>query len=143
MTDSTDRREFIKKSAGTALGAAVVANLPACASLESMMGGKRAEAIYKGGTIVTMDDKRRQVAAVAVAGGRIIAAGDEAEVMKTKGEVTKIVDLGRTTLMPSFIDSHGHFMNAPRIVTWANVSGPPVGPVTKIADFVPVLQEHV
>ena len=45
--------------------------------------------------------------------------------------------------MPAFIDAHGHFMNAPQIVKWANVSGPPVGPVTKIADFIPVLQEHV
>jgi predicted amidohydrolase YtcJ len=143
VAGDTDRRDFIKKSAGTALGAAVAANLPACASVGAVAPGKTAETIYKGGTIVTMDDKRRQVAAVAVADGRIIAAGDESEVMKTRGGTTKIVDLGTMTLMPSFIDSHGHFMNAPQIVRWANVSGPPVGPIAKIADFVPVLQEHV
>jgi predicted amidohydrolase YtcJ len=143
MADNTDRRDFIKKTAGTALGAVVVANLPACASVGATTPGKSAESIYKGGTIVTMDDKRRQVAAVAVADGRIIAAGDESEVMKTRGGTTKIVDLGGMTLMPSFIDSHGHFMNAPQIVRWVNVSGPPVGPIAKIADFVPVLQAHV
>jgi len=90
-----------------------------------------------------MDDKRREVAAVAVAGGRILAAGDEAEVMKFKTDTTRVVNLDGKTLMPSFIDSHGHFMNSPRIVKWANVSGPQVGPITKMADFVPVLQEHV
>lgn len=107
------------------------------------MAGTGAETIYRGGTIITMDDTRRDVKAVAVAGGRILAAGDEAEVMKTKTDATKVVDLGGKTLMPSFIDSHGHFMNAPQIVKWANVSGPPVGPVRKIADIIPVLQAHV
>ena len=63
--------------------------------------------------------------------------------MRTKADGTRLVDLGGKTLMPSFIDSHGHFMNAPQIVRWANVSGPPVGSITKIADFIPVLQEHV
>ena len=107
------------------------------------MATTNAEKIFRGGTIITMDDTRREVKAVAVAGGRILAAGDEAEVMKTKGDATEVVDLGGKTLMPSFIDAHGHFMNSPQIVKWANVSGPPVGPITTIADFVPVLQAHV
>ncbi len=90
-----------------------------------------------------MDPQRRQVEAIAVANGRILAAGDAAEVMKTRTAATEVIELGDKTLMPSFIDSHGHFMNAPQIVRWANVSGPPVGPITEVADFVPVLQEHV
>jgi len=106
------------------------------------MSEKQAQTIFRGGTIITMDDARREVKAVAVVDGRILAAGDEAEVMKTKTGATKVVDLGGRTLLPAFIDSHGHFMNAPQIVKWANVSGPPVGPVTRIADFVPVLQAH-
>jgi hypothetical protein len=102
-----------------------------------------AEKIFRGGTIITMDDRHRQVEAVATAGGRIIAAGEEGAVLKTKTRATKIVDLGGRTLKPSFMDSQDHFMNAPRIVTWANVSGPSVGPITMIADFVPVLQARV
>ena len=43
----------------------------------------RAEKIFRGGTILTMDDSQRQVAAVAVAGGRNIAAGDEATTSPT------------------------------------------------------------
>jgi predicted amidohydrolase YtcJ len=44
---------------------------------------------------------------------------------------------------PSFIDAHGHFMNAPQVVKWANVSGPPVGSVQSIADIITVLKAHV
>lgn len=141
MTKQNDRRRFIKTAVGTALGAVAARHLPALAGNEQVAKG--AEKIFRGGTIITMDDKKRQVEAVAIAGGRILAAGSEAEVLQTKTDATVIVDLGGRTLMPSFIDAHGHFMNAPQIVKWANVSGPPVGPITKIADFVPVLQKHV
>jgi predicted amidohydrolase YtcJ len=108
-----------------------------------MTAHKQAEVIYYGGPIITMDDDRREVEAIAVAGGRIIATGEKEYVLRTKTDQTQLVDLCGKTLMPAFIDSHGHFMNAPQIVKWANVSGPPVGPITKVADFIPVLQEHV
>lgn len=107
------------------------------------MSNNQAEKIFRGGTIVTMDDARPQVAAIAIANGRILAAGNEAEVMATRNETTEIIDLGNNVLMPSFIDAHGHFMNAPQVVKWANVSGPPVGPVTCIADIITVLKAHV
>jgi predicted amidohydrolase YtcJ len=108
-----------------------------------MMVDQKAETIFRGGTILTMDDDRRQVEAVAIAGGRILAAGDEAVVMKTKSDDTLVVDLGGKTLMPSFIDAHGHFMNSPQIVKWANVSGVPAGPVTSLPDIIEVLKDHL
>jgi predicted amidohydrolase YtcJ len=107
------------------------------------MSNTTAETIFRGGTILTMDDLCPQVEAVAIAGGRILAAGTEAEVMNTGNDATVIVDLDGNTLLPSFIDAHGHFMNAPQVVKWANVSGPPVGPVTCIADIITVLKAHV
>lgn len=109
----------------------------------AIMINDSAERIFRGGTILTMDDTRPRVEAVAIGGGRILAVGDEAEVMTTRGDDTEIVDLGGLTLMPSFIDAHGHFANAPQIVKWANVSGVPTGPVTCIADIQRVLEEFV
>jgi predicted amidohydrolase YtcJ len=103
----------------------------------------RASEIFLGGTILTMNDACPRVEAVAIAGGRILAAGDEAEVRATAGEATEVIDLAGRTLMPSFIDAHGHFANALQIVKWANVSGVPAGPVTCIADILRVLGEHV
>lgn len=142
-TSSIDRRQFIETSVGATLGVVATGSITAMAESNTTNAARGAEMIFRGGNIITMDDKRRQVQAVAVADGHIIAAGDEAEVMKLKTDGTKVVELGDRTLMPSFMDSHGHFMNAPQIVKWANVSGPPVGPITRIADFIPVLQAHV
>jgi predicted amidohydrolase YtcJ len=99
--------------------------------------------IFRGGPILTMDDARPRVEAVAIAGGRILAAGSEAEVKAAAGEGAELIDLAGRTLMPSFIDAHGHFANAPQIVKWANVSGVPAGPVTCIADILRVVSEHV
>ena len=104
---------------------------------------KQADVIYFGGPIITMDDDRPEVEAIAVTDGRIIAAGQKEYGMRSKEDHTVLEDLAGKTLMPAFIDAHGHFMNAPQIVNWANVSGPPVGPVTRIADIIQVLQEHV
>lgn len=103
----------------------------------------RADAIYRGGTIITMVDAHREVEAIAVASGRILAAGSERDVMATQDDRTRVVDLAGNTLMPSFIDAHGHFMNAPQVVKWANVQGVPAGPVTAVDDIVAVLQAHV
>ncbi len=108
-----------------------------------MSADSQADVIYFGGTILTMDDDRREVEAIAVADGKIIATGQRDYVMRSKAEHTRLIDLQGKTLMPSFIDSHGHFMNAPQVVKWANVSGQPVGPVATIADIVTVLQAHV
>jgi hypothetical protein len=146
--------EAVGQSAGRKLsrrqalgGMAVVGGAAAASALAAGCSGsstpQKADVIYSGGPLITMVDDRRTVDAIAVAGGRILAVGTRDEVMATKGEATVMVDLAGRTLMPSFIDSHGHFMNAPQVVKWANVQGVPAGPITKVADFVPVLQEHV
>ena len=70
-----------------------------------------ADAIYTGGTIVTVNEFQPQVEALAVRGGRIVATGYRDEVMKLKGAKTRLVDLGGRTLVPGFIDPHGHVFN--------------------------------
>lgn len=100
-----------------------------------------AELIFKGGPIITVEDDQPVAEAVAVSGGRILAVGAEVEVMAMADAKTRIVDLAGATLLPGFIDSHGHFMNALQIVDWVNVSGKPVGPVEGIADIITAIQE--
>ena len=142
------RRDALKRLAALGMGAAAgSAFIAACdrkpASSAGEAAGTPADTIYRNGTILTMIDDRRQIEAVAVAGGKILATGSEATVMATKGPDTVVVDLRGHTLMPSFIDAHGHFMNAVQVVKWANVQGVPAGPISSVTDFVPVLQEHV
>lgn len=142
------RRDAIKRLAALGMGAAAgSAFIAACDRKPTPAAGgtnqTTAETIYRNGTVLTMVDDRRQAEAVAVAGGKILAVGSEADVMATKGANTVVVDLAGHTLMPSFIDAHGHFMNAIQVVKWANVQGVPAGPISSIADFVPTLQAHV
>lgn len=104
--------------------------------------GPIAEKIFHGGPILTMVDDTREVEAVAIAGGRILAAGDEHAVMALAGGQTEVVDLDGNTLLPGFIDSHGHFMNALQVVNWANVSPPPVGPGSDVASVLEAMKAH-
>ncbi len=87
-----------------------------------------ADAIYSGGPILTMDDANPRVDAVAVKGGRIVAAGPSADVMAFKGPATTMVDLGGRTMLPGFIDPHGHMMMGGMQAMSANMLPPPDGP---------------
>ncbi len=76
-----------------------------------MSGGGRgapADAILEGGTIVTMDAARPSVEAVALRGSRIAAAGTRAEVAQWRGARTRVESLDGATLLPGFIEAHGH-----------------------------------
>ena len=79
-------------------------------SLAHAAGGK-ADAIYFNGDILTMATKDPSYAeAVAVEDGRIAFIGTKDEAMKLQGEATKLVDLQGHTLLPGFIDTHGHMV---------------------------------
>jgi predicted amidohydrolase YtcJ len=67
-----------------------------------------ADAIYSGGDIITINDAAPNAEALAVKDGKILAVGTKEEVLKTKGGSTKMIDLGGKTLLPGFIDGHGH-----------------------------------
>ena len=67
-----------------------------------------ADAIYQNGTILTMVDAQPVAEAVAVRDGRILAVGTKAELLETVGDATRKIDLGGKTLLPGFVDSHGH-----------------------------------
>jgi hypothetical protein len=67
-----------------------------------------AEVIFYNGTILTMEADQPSAQALAIKAGTILSVGSEAEVMKSRGEGTKLVDLQGMTLTPGFIDSHAH-----------------------------------
>jgi predicted amidohydrolase YtcJ len=94
-----------------------------------------ADAIYTGGPIVTVNEFQPQVEAIAVKGGRIVAAGYRDEVMKLKGAQTRLVDLGGKTLVPGFVDPHGHVFNTGIQAISANLLPRPDGTVNNIAEL--------
>ncbi len=97
--------------------------------------GTKAERIWTGGTILTMDDNAMRAEAVAEAGGRILAVGSREEVMKTRGPKTQVIDLKGRTLVPGFVDAHGHMMMGGLQALSANLLAPPDGEVKDIASL--------
>ena len=67
-----------------------------------------ADLIVTNARIYTSDDTRPVVEAVAVAGGKVLFAGNTAGAMALKGAATRILDLGGRTVIPGMIDAHGH-----------------------------------
>ncbi|MFM7464359.1 MAG: hypothetical protein ACKO28_02600, partial [Cyanobium sp.] len=67
--------------------------------------------LYSGGDILTMAGPQPTYAeALVEKGGRIAYVGPLAGAIKAAGAGAKRVDLGGRTLLPGFIDTHGHFI---------------------------------
>src|SRR5947209_6905196 len=67
-----------------------------------------ADLILHNGKVVTVDKKFSIHQAIAIAGERILLVGSNDDVLKTKGEHTRLLDLGGKTVLPGLIDSHVH-----------------------------------
>ncbi len=80
-----------------------------------------ADTIYDNGEILTMaGETPTYVEALVVADGKIAFAGSKEEALRQKGEETQVIDLGGKTMLPGFIDGHGHFINALTVADQAN-----------------------
>lgn len=70
-----------------------------------------ADTLYFGGDILTMrGDKPEYVEALVVRAGKIGFVGPATEARAFTGAAARAVDLGGKTLLPGFIDTHGHFV---------------------------------
>ncbi len=70
-----------------------------------------ADTLYTGGDIITMRGPQPEMAeALAVKNGKIVFVGPLAEAKALVGPATTTIDLAGKTLLPGFIDTHGHFV---------------------------------
>jgi len=67
------------------------------------------QTLYFNGSILTMDDTRPIANAVLTSGERILAVGEESDLRAGIDPAAKEVDLQGKTMLPGFIDPHGHF----------------------------------
>lgn len=107
------------------------------AALPVLAGTPAADLIIHGGEIITINELQPRAEAVAVANGRIAAVGYLDEIMPLKGEHTEMLDLQGQTLVPGFIDAHGHVFNVGIQALAANLLAAPDGSVQDI----PALQD--
>lgn len=100
-----------------------------------------ADAIWFGGPILTMNEAGDSVEAVAVKNGLILAVGSSEEMSDHKGETTEMVDLDGKTMLPGFVDAHGHvFMIGVQALS-ANMQSAPDGEVNDVATMQRVLAQ--
>jgi predicted amidohydrolase YtcJ len=102
-----------------------------------------ADIIYHGGPVITIDDTAPRAEAVAVKDGKILAVGKKDDVLKTKGANTKLVDLGGKTMLPGFVDAHGHVFGGGIQALSANLLAPPDGEVKDIASLQQTLRDWI
>jgi predicted amidohydrolase YtcJ len=99
------RRAFVKRGAAVA-GAATLTG-PA-AALGRRRGVATAETAIVGGRVLSLAGSAARATAVAIAGGKLIAVGSDAEVQATAGPQTEVIDAGGATVIPGIHDGHSH-----------------------------------
>ena len=94
--EQVGRREFL----GTMAGTAAFSLFPT--------EQEKPELILHNGNIVTMNAREPRVQAVAISRGRILAIGNDADVLHLGAPNSKKIDLSGKTVLPGFIDAHSH-----------------------------------
>jgi hypothetical protein len=100
-----------------------------------------ADRIWTGGPILTMEDDGMRAEAIAEDDGKIIAVGTREEVMKLKDRKTQVIDLKGRTLLPGFVDAHGHIVLGGLQALSANLLAPPDGEVRDMASLLQTLRD--
>lgn len=99
------RRTFIRGLAS----AGAVAPLGSTLAWGQVMTGDP-DLILRNGRISTLDAKTPEAQAIAIKDGAVQSIGPTADVMKTAGASTKIIELGGRRVIPGLNDSHTHLI---------------------------------
>ncbi len=118
------------------------ASQQAAESANANAASSPATTMYVNGHIITVNEQQPQAEALAVRDGKILAVGSRADVEAAAGDQVTERDLQGNTLLPGFIDAHGHITYTNSLQLSANLASPPVGPVENIAGLIDVLKAH-
>ena len=100
-----------------------------------------AHQVFINGDVITLDADNRVVEALSVRGDRIESVGSNDDIMALVTDDTEITDLRGRTLLPGFIDAHGHFPGSGMEALGADVTSPPVGVIETVDQAVERLRE--
>ncbi len=121
---------------------ALVAGLGVLARLAVRAPQPPAHQVFINGNILTMDANNSVVQALSTRGERIEAVGTTEEIISRSGDDTAVVDLHGRTMLPGFIDAHGHFPGSGMRVIAADLNSPPIGNRNTMADVLAALREQ-
>jgi len=97
--------------------------------------------LFINGDIVSLDFGNRRYQALAVDGNRILTLGTNDQIKALATPRSQTVDLKGRTVLPGFVDPHGHFFLSCYFNHFmVNLNSPPIGSVTCIADILRLLK---
>jgi len=101
-----------------------------------------AHQVFINGNILTMNVDNAVVEALSTRGDRIQNIGTTEEIMAQVDDDTQVIDLRGRTMLPGFIDAHGHFPGSGMRVIAADLNSPPIGNRLAMADVMAALKEQ-
>ncbi len=121
---------------------AVATALLAGMAMGEQVFAQPADAIYHGGSILTMAGKQpTYVEALAVKDGHIVFAGPKDKTFSLKGDATRVVDLAGKALLPGFLDAHSHYINSLLVANQCKLYAPPSGPGKDVPSIIAELKK--
>jgi predicted amidohydrolase YtcJ len=129
------------KKAGLVLLASIVALAVGLAVLTHRAPPPDSQA-FVNATVLTMNANDDAVEAVFIEKERITAVGTRVEIEALVTSQTEVHDLGGRTLIPGFIDAHGHFPGSGLVTQGPDLSSPPVGEIESIEQIVETLRSY-
>lgn len=72
---------------------------------------ERAEWILANGNIITLTENPLRANTLVIGGGKILAVGDSTIIPRWKNKKTRIINLKGATVIPGFIEGHGHLLS--------------------------------
>jgi len=102
-----------------------------------------AHQVFINGNVLTMDADNHIVQAISVRKDRIEAVGNSDEIMALVTNSTVVTDLRGRTLLPGFIDAHGHFPGSGATALVADLNSPPLGKIQNIKELQEALIKQI
>ena len=100
--------------------------------------------IFYNGQIVTMEQEGQAFSAMLIEDDKIAALGSDDEILAQKTDDALCTDLDGKTILPGFVDAHGHFqMNVMARHIFIDASCVPAGKVASIADLQQLLRDAI
>ena len=97
--------------------------------------------VFVNGQILTMNAENRVVEALSVRGAKVSRVGSTEEILAEVTDKTVVTDLRGRTLMPGFVDAHGHFPGSGQVVFSTDLNSPPIGNIEDMSQLLERLKD--
>ena len=97
--------------------------------------------VFVNGQILTMNAENRVVEALSVRGAKVSRVGSTEEILAEVTDKTVVTDLRGRTLMPGFVDAHGHFPGSGQVVFSTDLNSPPIGNIENMSHLLERLKD--